>query len=260
MADDTGTAMGVEAGIAERPSLADGHSTPIMALAEEITGAVEASGYAHVESPISIEDYESVASLIGTITLRSDVRIDVNKDLMQKQTRTLERPSIYSAGPLGFHTDPNADLVSWYCLEQDELDGAVLLLDTSDIAEHFSTAELDLLSLVQLHSFTRDSDSEQEKSTLAPLLTRCDGRYRVFYAPWLVRGPHARESSAILKKFCDYLGDKEATQLVRLRLKKNECIFVDNHRMLHGRGPIAEGSKRRLVRFYLTRRRPGSLS
>jgi len=255
MADDTGTAMGVEAGKAGGPSVAQ--SIRVTTLAEKITGAVEALGYVHVESPISIEDYESVASHVGTITLRSDVKIDANRNQMQRQTRTRERPSIYSAGPLGFHTDPNADLVSWYCVEQDEIDGALLLLDTSDIAERFSAAELAILSQVNLKSFTRDSDSSLEQYTLAPLLTHRDGRYRVFYVPWLICGPDTIESRAALEKFRDYVSHKGATQLIRLRLKQNECIFVDNHRMLHGRGPIAEGSKRRLVRFYLTRQRPG---
>jgi hypothetical protein len=255
MADDTGTAMRAEAGKAAGPSVAQ--SIRIMTLAEKITSAVEALGYAHIESALSIEDYELLASHIGTIILRSDVKIDANRNQMQRQTRTRERPSIYGAGPLGFHTDPNADLVSWYCVEQDEIDGAVLLLDTSDIAEHFAATELAILSLVKLHSFTRDSDTEQEKSTLVPLFTHCDGKYRVFYASWLLRSPDTSESSAVLKKFSDYLGDKEATQVIRLRLKKSECIFVDNHRMLHGRGPIASGSKRRLVRFYLTGQRPG---
>jgi hypothetical protein len=252
MAEDASIPMQAEAGKAEG-RLAQGHSTPARPLADEITSTLESLGYAHIESPISIEDYESLATRIGTITLRSDIQIDANRDLMQKQTRTRERPSIYSAEPLGFHTDPNADLVSWHCLEQDEIDGAVLLLDTSDIAQQFSADELGILSLVKVYAFTKNSDSEQERSTLVPLLTDCEGSYRVFYAPWLVCGPSDSESSEMLKKFSDYLRHKEATQLIRVRLKRNECLFVDNHRMLHGRGAIAEGSKRRLLRFYLTR-------
>jgi hypothetical protein len=229
-------------------------------LAAWIANLIEAQGYAHVESAISFEDYEAVASLIGKIILRSDVQIDLNRDLLLGQARTIERPNIYRAGSVEFHSDPQADLVSWYCVEQDEIDGALLLLDTSGVGEHFSAAELAILNQVNLKSFTRDSDTSMEQYTLAPLLTHRDGRYRVFYVPWLICGPDTIESRAALEKFRNYLSHKEATQLVRLRLKQNECIFVDNHRMLHGRDAIAEGSKRHLLRFYLTRPGPGSLS
>jgi len=235
------------------PRLRDAGVTPCRGLADWIARALDVQGYAHVESPVPFEDYESVARLIGTIILRSDVQIDVDRDQMLRQTRTIERPSIYSAGPLGFHTDPHADLVCWYCVEQDEIDGSVLLLDTSDIGGHFSAAELAVLGMVQLKSFTRDSDSTLEQYTFAPMLTHRDGKYRMFYAPWLICGPDTDESRSVLEKFRDYVRDKEATQLITLRLKKSECLFVDNHRMLHGRGSIAFDSKRRLARFYLTR-------
>ena len=264
MAETTGIPMPSEAATVHGSRPGSGGVIRCRDLAAWIAGALEAQGYAQVESPISIEDYESVARLIGTIILRTDVQIDLNRDLMVKQNRTVERPSVYSAGPLGLHTDPHADLVSWYCVEQDENDGALLLLDTSDIGEHFSTAELAILSHVNLKSFARDSDTSMEQYTLAPLLSRrdgkCNGRYRLFYVPWLICGPDTIESRAALEKFRNYVSHKEATQLVRLRLQQNECIFVDNHRMLHGRGAIAEGSKRHLLRFYLTRPRPGSLS
>src|SRR5215475_8028414 len=97
------------------------------AMASAVSRVLPVFGYVHIEAPISLEDYELVASRLGTIILRSDVKIDVDRDRLQQQTRTIERPSIYRASPLGFHTDPHADVVSWYCAEQDELDGAILL-------------------------------------------------------------------------------------------------------------------------------------
>ena len=44
---------------------------------------------------------------------------------------------------------------------------------------------------------------------------------------------------------------KEATELVTLRIQKHDTVFVDNRRVLHGRGALSEQSRRHLVRFYL---------
>ena len=216
--------------------------------AVEIVNMVNRSGYAHVGWPISLEDYEAIARRIGTITLRSDVKLDLNRDLIQRQSRTIHRPSIYQPHPLGFHTDPNADIVSWYCLEQDAVDGALLLLDASDVAQHFSAAELATLGKVEIPSPA--PDPEREKLPLVPLLSKVTERYHVHYVPWLLGDAYDAETQDALKKFSDYVSLKEKTQLIKVLFKKYDSLFIDNHRMLHGRGAISENSLRHLVRFY----------
>ena len=84
-----------------------------------------------------------------------------------------------------------------------------------------------------------------------PMLTREDGRCKIFYAPWLLRESYDSDGSRVLEKFADYLQQKEETQLITLPVKKHDTIFVDNRRMLHGRGALPTTSKRHLVRLYL---------
>jgi hypothetical protein len=217
-----------------------------------IRNVLNTTGYLHLIWPMSMEHYEQIASRLGTIVLRSDVKVDLDRARNQEQVRHLRgRGGIYSPSPLHLHTDPNADLVSWYCVEQDETGGPMLMLDTGNLEAHFSPRELEILSRIDLWSPSRKSESEPETLTPVPLLSRKNGRYKLFYAPWLLRDSYDAEATSVLEKFVAYVNNLEGKQLISLPIKKHDTIFIDNGRMLHGRGALPETSKRHLVRLYL---------
>ena len=223
---------------------------------DEISAAIRkvltAKGHLHLAWPMSMEHYEQIATRLGTIVLRSDVKVDLDRARNQEQVRHIRgRGGIYSPSPLQLHTDPNADLVSWYCVEQDETGGPMLMLDTGNLEEHFSPGELEVLSHVDLWSPSRKSETEPEELTPVPLLSRKNGRYKIFYAPWLLRDSYDDEATSSLKKFAGYINELEEKQLLSLPIQKHDTIFIDNGRMLHGRGALPETSRRHLVRLYL---------
>jgi hypothetical protein len=223
---------------------------------DEISAAIRnvlnIAGYFHLTWPMSMEHYEQTAGRLGTIVLRSDVKVDLDRARNQEQVRHIQgRGGIYSPSPLHLHTDPNADLVSWYCVEQDAVGGPMLMLDTGNLEEHFSPDELEALSRVDLWSPSRKSETEPEELTPVPLLSRKNGRYKIFYAPWLLRDSYDDEATSALKKFVGYINELEEKQLLSLPVKKQDTIFIDNGRMLHGRGALPETSRRHLVRLYL---------
>lgn len=223
---------------------------------EETSAAIRkvlaTEGYLHLTWPMSMEHYEQIACRLGTIVLRSDVKVDLDRALNQEQVRHIRgRGGIYSPSPLHLHTDPNADLVSWYCVEQDETGGPMLMSDTGNLEEHFSQQELEILGSVELWSPSRKSESEPEVLTPTPLLSRKNGRLRIFYAPWLLRDSYDTEATSVLEKFVSYVNNLEQTRLISLPIKKRDTVFIDNGRMLHGRGALPQTSKRHLVRLYL---------
>lgn len=223
---------------------------------DEISAAIQKvlaeAGYLHLTWPMSMEHYEQIAGRLGTIVLKSDVKVDLDRARNQEQVRHIRgRGGIYSPSPLHLHTDPNADLVSWYCVEQDKAGGPMLMLDTGNLEEHFSPRELEILSRVDLWSPSRKSEAEPEVLTPLPLLSRKNGRYKIFYAPWLLRDSYDSEATSVLEKFAAYLNELEKKQLISLPIKKQDTIFIDNGRMLHGRGALPETSTRHLVRLYL---------
>lgn len=223
---------------------------------EQISAAIrrtlETDGYLHLPWPMSMENYEAIAGRVGTIVQKNDVKVDLARARNQEQVRKINgRGGIYSPGALGFHTDPIADLVSWYVVEQDDCGGPMMMLDLGDLEEHFSTEELEILTKVELWMPTRKSEKEQETLTPVPLLTKTNGKYKIFYAPWLLRETEDAEVRRVTEKFSAYVRNKEETQLIRLDVKPQDTVFLDNHRMLHGRGELPQTSKRHLVRLYL---------
>ena len=232
--------------------LVEGLPSTLDEISVAIRNVLSAAGYLHLTWPMSMEHYEQIAGRLGTIVLRSDVKVDLDRARNQEQVRHIRgRGGIYSPSPLHLHTDPNADLVSWYCVEQDAAGGPMLMLDTGNLEEHFSLHELEILSRVDLWSPSRKSEAEPEKLTPMPLLSRTDGRYKVFYAPWLLRESYDDEATSALEKFVNYINSLEESQIISLPIKKHDTIFIDNGRMLHGRGALPETSRRHLVRLYL---------
>jgi hypothetical protein len=219
---------------------------------EAIRHTLETDGYLHLTWPMTMESYEAIAGRVGTIVQKNDVKVDSARAESQEQARRIKgRGGIYSPGALGFHTDPIADLVSWYCVAQDDGGAPMMMLNLGDLDEHFSAEELEVLSRVELLSPTRKPGAEQETLTPTPLLTKTSGKYKVYYAPWLLREPEDASLRKVAEKFTAYVKNKEETQLIILPVKPRDTVFLDNHRMLHGRGELTQTSRRHLVRFYL---------
>jgi hypothetical protein len=219
---------------------------------EAIRHTLEIDGYLHLTWPMTMENYEAIAGRVGTIIQMSDVKVDLARARSQEQVRRIKgRGGIYSPSALGFHTDPIADLVSWFCVEQDDDGHPMMMLDLGDLEENFSVEELEILGRVELLSPTRTSEAEQETLTPTPLLTKTSGKYRIFYASWLLREPEDAAVRKIAEKFVAYVRSKEEAQLIVLPVKPRDTVFVDNRRMLHGRGTLPQASKRHLIRFYL---------
>lgn len=228
---------------------------PTQKMSTEIIEAMQSKGYIHIQQPLSEEHHKVIAWQIGTIIDRSDVKIDKESEKVQEEHRprfSRGQPGRYRADALPFHTDnARVDVMSMYCVEQDTIDGAILLLDTSDLAEHFSAEELVTLSQVEVWA-PPHNHTERDFAHMASLLSKTNGSYRVYYIPWLLCASHTDYSRAVLERFSDYVKHKEDTQLIKLPVKKHESVFIDNHRMLHGRSIIAKDSKRHFVRFYMS--------
>ena len=232
--------------------LVEGLPSTTEQVGEAIRHTLETDGYLHLTWPMTMQNYEAIAGRVGTIVQKNDVKVDLARAQSQEQVRRIKgRGGIYSAGALGFHTDPIADRVSWYCVEQDDGGGPMMMLDLGDLEEHFSAEEREILSRVELLSPTRKSEAEQETLTPTPLLTKTSGKYKIYYAPWLLRDSEDASIREIAEKFAAYVKNKEETQLIVLPIKPRDTVFLDNHRMLHGRGELPRTSKRHLVRFYL---------
>lgn len=230
-----------------------GDSGDLGAVAALVREALRAHGLARLP-PMDEGRFLDLAGCLGEVGLRSDLVIDPAQAEEERRRRTFtgDRPVVYSPTELGFHTDrPTVDVIGWYCVEQDAVDGAVHLIDTADLAEHLSVAELAGMGKVEFGYFQRDRRTGKEEFGRAPLVTSGPRGFLVYYAPWLLQEKHDGETERLAARFSAYVDRKRETALVRIRLHRGEALFIDNRRLLHARGNLSPESRRHIVRLYI---------
>src|SRR5262249_28857080 len=124
------------------------------------------------------------------------------------------------------------------------------LLDTNDLSEHFNSDELDALGRIQVGYGIRPPDGIGEILHQAPLISR-DAGLKVFYVPWQIRTPPDDLGRALIARSSRYVRLKAGRDLLSIRLERRQSLFIDNRRLLHGRGALPEDSRRHLVRLYI---------
>jgi hypothetical protein len=212
----------------------------------EILASLQKLGYAHIKTPLTAEDFDRTAQQLGDITLRTNLTLTHNRSSI-----------VYKPDEITFHQDnPLMNIIGWYCVRQDELDGSMLLIDAGDVADYFTRRELKILSSIDVRYPDPDPDRHNPDRGLFayllwPLVTEKTARTDVYYVPWLLAEGYDDEQQRALEKFAAYLRVKEESQLVAIRLSAGESLFIDNNRVLHGRGPIQQDSKRFLKRVWI---------
>src|SRR5262249_28645405 len=153
----------------------------------------------------------------------TDVKVDRTAAVAQEETRIVKgRPGRYQSSAFGFHTDNlRVAVASFYCIEQDAVDGALLLLDTSDLGNYFSAREIEMLSEVELWAPGLESKTSHEDFFyLSPLLTKVSRGYLIYYAPWMLQESYDRPFSQVVEKFAAYVRHKEAADVIRVPFQK----------------------------------------
>lgn len=229
--------------------------------ADGIVNILNDNGYAHVRGHTTMEWCEEVSARVGTVIAKSDIIFDPVRDAAQRKTRAFkqDRPSVYLGGELGLHTDnPYWNVLGWYCVEQDAASGASILIDTSDISKHFTADELERLCGTNLLLPLREA-SGKEIVALVPVLTRTDEGYNLYWASWLKLDSYDDAQKVTLDRLGEWLLHKQEAEAIEIWLRPGECLFVNNGRMLHGRGALSENSRRHLVRLSIRSLRVGAM-
>lgn len=151
----------------------------------------------------------------------------------------------HDTAALPFHTDePYADIICWLCVEQDT-GGESMLVDGREVVEALTPQDRRLLETTRVVCSDRGDTST---ASTTPVLTHSeDANWRISYTPWLLAPMDDMQERAIaaLERAL------ASTEPISLRLGVGEVLFADNWRMLHGRGPLAEASRRHLKRAWI---------
>lgn len=181
-------------------------------------------GFVWITTPMTLEGFDDLSNGLGIVADTTVVRVD---------------PTVptYLCGhdTVPFHTDhADVDLIAWFCVEQDEADGACLLVDGQELARGLPGEHVAALRNLRIrHRGAAES---------YPVLS---GNGRIFFAPWLQ--PQAEDSAA----FDTFRVAVDRHPTTEVRLLPGQVLIIDNCRMLHGRAAISPRSQRRLVRHWI---------
>ena len=215
------------------------------AFTNAVLATIQQQGYAHITKPLDPESFETIASMMGSIAMRTDLVITPGRSSI-----------VYKPDAIAFHQDnPLMNIIGWHCVHQDDVDGSARLIDTADIADHFTPNQLMTMTGIEIRCPDADPNRHNpDKGIISyflwPMLTKQRTRFEVYYVPWLKLDSYSAEQREIIQQFDTYLLAKE---VINIRLNEGETLFIDNNRLLHGRGPIHTGSKRFLKRVWIKR-------
>lgn len=203
-----------------------------------ITSTILADGYAIVE--LEDEAYMACGERLGSI---------VSTDLVKIQPHPKQSTSLSRSGAIPLHTDhPLIDIVAWRCEIADPAGVGILLLDLKDLTRSFPVEVLRGMSYVKLrHPQLRLSETEGEWS----LVTLTEQRTQIYFAPWLWSQNQDDEQRQLAGLFQEYVRHRTEAQVWEVAMRKGVCLFVDNHRVLHGRRELHPNSPRKLKRLWI---------
>ena len=199
---------------------------------QNVKTSLENSGWVLLENQ-SENDLNEILYTLGKVIFITDVVVKSESKAMVTSTKGLD-----------LHTDHhNANYILWFCIEQTDKGGETLILDADNIYSQLTPeqqAELHKINLFEHKIFPDDKEFH-------PLVfTDENGKREFYYSFWLVNR-NDRENEALLSFQSLIL----STEPIKRKLKINDILIIDNHRMLHGRTEIEGSTNRYLKRFWI---------
>jgi len=205
------------------------------AVVSRIAGDIRCRGYAQFSATDPVEHKQIVARL-GPVLHRTRVSI-----------RPEGRTYLSRAEAVPFHTDhPNVAVISWRCEAQDAGDGASLLVDAVAAIDALDPPTANALATVRMPCPDLLGLTRSHCRVLWEPSTR-----QVFFAPWLLPEGVTDSQRIALGALRDAIERAAVATRLRFRLDPGQCLAIDNRRMLHGRGPVHDGSTRTLERIWI---------
>lgn len=198
----------------------------------KVLSDLESKGWSH----FSVRDInlDKLFHTLGHVIMENDVCINPKSPSL-----------VTSAKALPPHTDHHlAHYILWHCIVQDSKGGHSIIVDGLDIFESMNQEIQELLRSINLieHSvFKNDLETH-------PMISSTSTGDRIYYSFWLADEKLSEEQKRAFNVFNKAVRD---TKQIRIRLKPDECLVVDNGRILHGRSSLIKSSARLLKRYWI---------
>lgn len=199
---------------------------------DEVVTEVKSKGWSRFSS--TNIDLQDLICRLGFIIMENDVSID-------KKSRSLVR----SSKPLPPHTDHHlAHYILWHCHRQDSEGGFSIIVDGLQIFQEMDSEQKELLKDIDLMEHCVFKDDLQHH----PMIQKTEDGLRIYYSFWMVDNNLSREQKEAFEAFNTRVRDAEP---IKFRLEPEECLIIDNGRVLHGRSSLSPDSDRLLKRYWI---------
>ena len=199
---------------------------------DEVVTELRSKGWSRFSS--TNIDLQDLIRRLGFIIMENDVSID-------KKSRSLVR----SSKPLPPHTDHHlAHYILWHCHRQDSEGGYSIIIDGLQIFQEMDSEQKELLKSIDLMEHCVFKDDLQHH----PMIQKTEGGLRIYYSFWMVDNNLSREQKEAFEVFNTRVRDADP---IKFRLEPEECLIIDNGRVLHGRSSMSPDSDRLLKRYWI---------
>ena len=197
-----------------------------------VLAEVESQGWSRFSN--TNVDLQELINRLGFIIMENDVSID-------KQSRSLVR----SSKSLPPHTDHHlAHYILWHCHRQDSEGGFSIVVDGLQIFQEMCEEQKILLKGIDLMEHCVLKNDVQHH----PMIQESENGLRIYYSFWMADDNLSSEQKEAFEAFNTRVRDAEP---IKFRLKPEECLIIDNGRILHGRTSLSTDSKRLLKRYWI---------
>ena len=202
-----------------------------MAIAE-VFADLESQGWSRFSSGETV--LQQVIDQLGFTIMENDVSLD-------NDSRSLVR----STNSLPPHTDHHlAHYILWHCIRPDGEGGHSIIVDGLQIFHSMSEDDKKLLNSIDLMEHCVFKDDLQHH----PMISNNENGLRIYYSFWMADENLSREQK---DAFETYNARVRETTPIKFRLDPDECLIVDNGRILHGRTSLSTDSDRLLKRYWI---------
>lgn len=207
---------------------------------QQVASALRRDGFFHARA-LGPAEYLSLAASLGEVVAVDEIEL---------------RPGVgsyaCSPGSVPFHTDhPAVAIAAWHCVRRDPIDGASLLVDSRPLIRALSPQQVTSLENLRL---AFPPLAAGHVAGAAPVLVPHADHHEVYYPPIVRPDQPGPEALVALQALWERVCEVRPSAQIRIRLDVKDALFVDNRRMLHGRGPLARNSPRLLQRTWIRRR------
>ena len=205
---------------------------------ERVKSALAKTGYFWISDETSEQQFRDTCEALGEIVYEADVRMG------GARPRNYQLPAA-----IDFHTDhPCAEIAAWHCVEVEPGAGAMQLLDLAPIGESLDQSDREALSRIGIAD-----NAAWGGGAPIPLALPAGAGLRFHYVPWLQKFPQDDAARTALVNFERAVREAIETRIIEIGVAPGHCVFVDNHRIMHGRAAISADSPRYLKRFWIRR-------